>query len=102
MSAGRANGEVTDSTCIVGRAGRGEELESSLRSLILEVVQEEGGGLPLLVRAAQEPAGHLLVLWLVRTAELLPQAWLLILARNPNFRMRGASVMQTDFTFKPA
>ena len=61
---------------LIRRAVRGGELESSLRSLIQEVVQEEGEGVPLLVRAAQEPAGHILILWLVRSSGLLPQVWL--------------------------
>ena len=49
-----------------------------MRSLIAKLVMEEvkggggGGGPPLVVRAALDPTGHLVVVWLMRCWDLLP------------------------------
>ena len=44
-----------------------------MRSLIARLTeQEEDGGAPLLVRAAVDPVGHLVVVWLMRSWDRLP------------------------------
>ena len=56
-----------------GLEGRKEGLEEVVRSLILKLIQEEEeGGLPLVVRAALDPVGHLVVIWLMRSWDSLP------------------------------
>ena len=43
------------------------------RSLIAKLVEEDGGGgPPLVVRAALDPTGHLVVVWLMRCWDCLP------------------------------
>ena len=44
-----------------------------MRSLIARLTEEEeDGGAPLLVRAALDPVGHLVVVWLMRSWDRLP------------------------------
>ena len=44
-----------------------------MRSLIVKLMEkEEGGGVPLVVRAALDPVGHLVVVWLMRSWDSLP------------------------------
>ena len=43
-----------------------------MRNLITKLVEVEAGGLPLVVRGAKDPAGHLLIVQLVRYSDWLP------------------------------
>ena len=44
----------------------------SVTTLISKLVEVETGGLALVVRAAQAPAGHILIVQLVRFSDWLP------------------------------
>ena len=44
-----------------------------MRSLIVKLMEKEKeGGVPLVVRAALDPVGHLVVVWLMRSWDSLP------------------------------
>ena len=57
----------------LSQEGGGEYLKGLLQSLASKMLEKEAGGLPMLLRAAEEAGGHHVVIFLCRSLHHLPQ-----------------------------